>query len=275
MGSKYVQSRTGNTFEQAKKFLQEGRRVLFTGTPCQIAGIKSFLREEYNNLLTVDVICHGVPSPKVWQMYLEELKKSDTQIMNISFRDKRSGWKNFSLTFSLEKSLRPADEVKESASFSHSHGKDMFFLGFNDYNLFLRPSCYACPVRGLRSGSDITIADFWGINSLMPAIDDDKGCSVIIVNTKKGWEIIDTTNAKLYDVKFDDIVSRNTSLYEDSKLAKATLIDFFRYGVRLQTKRDYFFFDHSHSISDRVLILSNYKFYNLLRKIKHFLRRPQ
>ena len=97
MGSKYVQARIETAYTDAKRFLKEGRKVLFSGTPCQIAGLHHFLGKEYPNLTTVDVICHGVPSPKVWRKYLHELVGTSSEILNINFRDKSYGWSNYNI----------------------------------------------------------------------------------------------------------------------------------------------------------------------------------
>lgn len=208
MGSKYVQSRIGNCYKEAKTFLQSGRKVLFTGTSCQIAGLKNFLGKDFENLLTVDVICHGVPSPKVWRKYLGEMKdnarraknsvsfhsilssrkavpseEDDWRIEGISFRDKRLGWKKFSFVLTLAES---SDEGKQNTvSFSRMHREDSYMRLFLS-DLILRPSCYQCPAKGGKSQSDLTIADFWGIEKIYPDFYDEKGIGILICNTPKG-----------------------------------------------------------------------------------------
>lgn len=170
-GSKYVQSRIGDTYKQVLHFLQSGRKVLFTGTSCQIAGLKLFLRKEYDNLLTADIICHGVPSPKVWKKYLNEITSTDSlQVTNISFRNKQEGWKNFSLKV----------EMKGKRLYLRSFKSDLYFDFFLS-NMILRPSCYSCPAKSGKSCSDITLGDFWGIENVCPEFDDDKGCSVVLI----------------------------------------------------------------------------------------------
>lgn len=170
-GSKYVQSWMGDTYKQVLSFLQSGRKVLFTGTSCQIAGLKLFLRREYDNLLTVDVICHGVPSPKVWKQYLSEITSTDSMpITNITFRNKQNGWHNYFLSVkSGEKELSNISTYTEI----YSH----LFLT----DLMLRPSCYSCPAKSGKSCSDITLGDFWGIEKIFPEFDDNKGCSVVLL----------------------------------------------------------------------------------------------
>lgn len=201
-GSKYVQSRVGKCYSQVEEFLKKGRKVLFSGTPCQIAGLKRFLRKEYDNLLTVDFICHGVPSPGIWREYLKEettrqcggkntvlshpvLNGRDARIESISFRNKSLGWKKFS--FALTFSVSDGHGEKNSVLLSEPLNKNIFLRGFLA-DLYLRPSCYACPSKSFKSGSDITIGDFWGVQHVMPEIDDDKGVSVVMVNDGDKWK---------------------------------------------------------------------------------------
>lgn len=183
-GSKYVQSRIGDTYKQVLHFLQSGRKVLFTGTSCQIVGLKLFLRKEYDNLLTVDVICHGVPSPKVWKKYLTEITSTKcSQVTNISFRDKQKGWHNYFL--SVKSSGKELSNIPAySGVYSH------LFLA----DLMLRPSCYSCPAKSGKSCSDITLGDFWGIENIFPELDDDKGCSVTLLYNPKAKSLIDGMN---------------------------------------------------------------------------------
>lgn len=192
-GSKYVQSRIENTYQEAEVFLKQGREVLFSGTPCQIAGLKKYLRKEYENLLTVDFICHGVPSPKVWRMYLNETcnklikkdgKSSCTEcIEEINFRNKNIGWKIFSFFYKLDSDYLKNEEKngEYSEPFHHNHFMKAFLS-----DLILRPSCYKCPSKSGKSGSDITIADYWGIQHVLPEFDDDKGVGLVFINTEKG-----------------------------------------------------------------------------------------
>lgn len=205
MGSKYVQSRIGESFSHAEKFLKEGRKVLFTGSPCQITALHDFLHKDYPNLLSVDFLCHGVPSPGVWRKYLEEMSslsafkaaagknsvlsssiKSVPVITGIEFRDKTlHGWKKYS--FVVRGSASKAD--KNTVLLSDIHCDNTFMKGFLA-NVYLRPSCYRCRCKNGVSHSDLTIGDFWGINQLMPDFDDDKGVSLILVNSSNGQKYI-------------------------------------------------------------------------------------
>lgn len=289
MGSKYVQSRIGDSYTKVREFLKVGRKVLFSGTPCQIAGLKCYLHKEYDNLLTVDLICHGVPSPTVWQHYLEEIKENarkgentvslplnphisecdalasrrEVDIESIAFRDKRLGWKKFSFALSLAEAS--ADGKKNSVSLSHIHYNDPYFQGFNDYNLYLRPSCMKCPTRDLRSGSDITLADFWGIETLKPELDDDKGISVVMTNTKKGQLIVQSLGIDLHSVSFADIVSRNTSIKMNSIPTPLSGNELFVYRKWFSTKREYFFYDSKRNVVDRVKVLGKPSLKQMIR----------
>ena len=246
-GSKYVQSKIGNMFKKAEVFLKEGRWVLFSGTPCQIAGLKNFLRRDYTNLLTVDFICHGVPSPGVFRTYLQErineaaaleggvrntvlppciplVPESDgldykgMEIKSITFRDKRNGWKKFGFALVLSKATAEGEGNSVLPSYSTMY-EDYFLRGFL-CDLYLRPSCHACPVKGLRSGSDIELGDWWGIASLLPEIDDDKGISAVIVNTEKGRTALHETEAELYEVPYDKLVKRNPALVKSGAIPR-------------------------------------------------------
>lgn len=224
-GSKYVQSRMENNYRKADFFLRQGRKVLFSGTPCQIAGLKCFLRKEYANLITVDFVCHGVPSPKVWRMYLDETvtrqcgthtlssihEKRNTIIESVSFRDKRLGWKKFS--FSLALSIPNGSGEKKSVFLSDVFTENLFMKGFLD-NLFLRPSCYCCSAKSGKSGSDITIADFWGIDRLMPDFDDDKGISLVLVNTVGGGHFFSSLDMEVRESSLDVVKKCNSNYIE-------------------------------------------------------------
>lgn len=200
MRSKYVQSNIGNTYKEAEQFLKQGRSVIFVGSSCQIAGLKRFLRKEYDNLLAIDFICHGVPSPGVWRKYLEEIKssKSYSVITGINFREKQNGgygWKKFGFV------VRSKSPFKgESGIFN----ENIFMRGFLS-NLYLRPSCYKCTAKNGTSGSDLTIADFWGIQKYYPEFDDDKGVSLVFVHTNKGESILKILKDKI------DILESNMS----------------------------------------------------------------
>ena len=210
-GSKYLQSRIGNTFIKTREFLNQGRTVLFSGTSCQIAGLKRYLRKEYINLITVDVVCHGVPSPLVWREYLnfllqrhESVLKED--IKTISFRDKVTGWKNYSITMTA---------FDDNVMFHETHNKNLVMRLFLA-NLSLRPSCFKCPAKQGKSHSDITLADYWGIERFHPEIDDDKGTSMLLVNTDKGMQYLRNLSLVLHETSYSEALHGNPSIVESA-----------------------------------------------------------
>ncbi len=194
-GSKYLQSRTENTFKEVKENLNKGRYVLYTGTACQIAGLKSFLRKDYEKLYTVDVLCHGVPSPKVWKKYLAEQEKiHGADVTKAFFRNKDTGWKSYSVEL----------EFSNSKKYTKTFGQEMFMKLFLQ-NICLRPSCHDCKFKSLERESDITIGDAWGIENHSPEMNDNMGVSVVLVHSQKGIELFDAIkeNIKLKEVKKD------------------------------------------------------------------------
>mgnify|MGYP000534243075 CR=1 FL=1 len=175
-GSKYVQSDTTGLFETVKQFLDSDRQVLFSGTPCQVAGLKKSLGKNYPNLLTVDLVCHGVPSPAAWQKYLDFTKKKySAEPCSVNFRSKVSGWKKYS----VEILFKNGKTMREGVA-------DNLYMKAFLRNLSLRPSCYNCPFKGLERVSDITLADFWGVEHVCPDLDDGLGTSLVLVNSKRG-----------------------------------------------------------------------------------------
>lgn len=206
MGSKYVQARMETAYADAKRFLQEGRKVLFSGTPCQIAGLHHFLRKPYGNLLTVDIICHGTPSPIVWSRYLDEVVTAGRKaIHDIQFRNKRDGWKRFNFTMSYNK-----DE--QTVSLCSHHQKNHFMRAFLR-DMILRPSCYHCQAKSGRSHSDITLADFWGIHTEMPEMDDDKGTGLVLVNTDKGQSALEWSKINHKETTVQTALKHNPAYY--------------------------------------------------------------
>ncbi len=204
-GSKYVQSSIGNSYEDAKKILTQGRLVLFTGTPCQISGLLSFLGKKYDNLYTQDIICHGVPSPLAWQSYVKAREaKARSNATAVCFRYKNSGWRSFSLQM----------EFENGKSYVSSLYDDPYMKGFLK-NLYLRPSCYECAFKGLERSSDITLADFWGIENVAPDIDDNCGTSLVIINTEAGHQILNSISERLIleSVDIDVATSFNAAMY--------------------------------------------------------------
>lgn len=173
--SKYVQSDSGYVYRLAKKRLVEGKRVLFSGTPCQITALRNYLGKDYQNLLTIDILCHGVPSPGLFKKYIKsEEKVAGAKMLDIQFRSKKLGWKKLYCTRTFQN--------HKSADWG-----DTFVPGFLK-NYYLRESCYSCPFANENRTGDITLGDYWGYKESAPEYieDDDKGISLVIVNTSKG-----------------------------------------------------------------------------------------
>ncbi len=195
--SKYVQSKIGNTYKKVKDFLEENKIVLFTGTPCQIGGLCSYLGKKYDNLITQDIICHGVPSPQIYEKYVDyREEKAKSKAQKINFRNKNYGWKTFSMYVQFENKVEYVETLKNDSLFS-------LFLK----NVDLRPSCYKCSFKNINRQSDITLADFWGVQHVMPEMDDNKGTSLVIVNSEKGEKL------------FEQI--KNDSVYKQADLSEA------------------------------------------------------
>lgn len=204
-GSKYVQARTGETYNQCEQFLKEGRKVLFTGTPCQIAGLHHYLRRQYEDLTTCDFVCHGVPSPKVWRMYLRDvIDGANRAITDIQFRNKDNGWKAFKFKMSY-------DEDSKTTTLSSFNGDNLYMRAFLK-DMILRPSCYDCKAKQCRSMADITIADYWGIQVNHPEMDDDKGTGLVLVHTPKGQEIFENLHVRSLETNYDEVTSFNPAI---------------------------------------------------------------
>lgn len=211
-GSKYVQSKIGDAYKKVKDFLYEEREVLFTGTPCQIGGLKSYLKKEYDNLFCIDVICHGVPSPTVWDDYVKYRGNlSNERIQRIVFRRKDEGWRLFSMAFSF----------KDDTEYRENLNKDLFMQAFLK-DACLRPSCYECNFKTLYRQSDITLGDFWGVENIAHHIDDDKGTSLIFVNSAKGQSMFNKIQDNLIYLKVDiiDAVKYNSAAIKSVLLTK-------------------------------------------------------
>ncbi|MCD8348896.1 MAG: Coenzyme F420 hydrogenase/dehydrogenase, beta subunit C-terminal domain [Lachnospiraceae bacterium] len=183
-GSKYIQSELGDTYRSVKLDLDTGRNVIFSGTSCQVAGLRSFLGREYEKLICVDIVCHGVPSKKVWMKYLEwQEKRTGKKVVAVDFRDKANfGWRAHTETLTMDDGSKVSSEVFKNLFYGHT---------------VLRPCCYECPYKDVMHPGDITIADYWGIEKAAPEFDDNKGVSLVLVNTDKGIKVFDKCKEKL------------------------------------------------------------------------------
>jgi coenzyme F420-reducing hydrogenase beta subunit len=215
-GSKYVQSDTGKTYKQAKEFLDDGKTVLYSGTPCQIEGLKRFLGRNYEKLLTIDLICHGVASPALWAKYVcEKCEKNDKKIKTAFFRDKKYGWFSASAAAGVSGSMKltysdGSQEVTPCLSDSYLY----LFLK----NAFLRESCYHCKAKKTNRASDITIADFWSVESLCPEMFDGKGTSLVVLHSERGRKLFRDVSLLIRNksVDFDKAISGNPMMVQSA-----------------------------------------------------------
>ena len=191
--SKYLQSNASSVYQAIETRLKEGRNVFFCGTPCQVQALYKVLGKDYDNLVTADFICRGVNSPKVFLSYMDMLeKKYGSRARDIKFKSKEKGWHNFSIRVKFE----------NGKVYCKDRWHDLFFIGYLQYNNFVRPSCYDCKFKCFPQKADITLADFWGIEKLDPSMDQDKGTSMVMINSDKGAALFDTVKGDLVYKEF-------------------------------------------------------------------------
>ncbi len=254
-GSKYVQSTIGNTYKEAKELLGNGRLVLFTGTPCQIGGLYSYLGKGYDNLITQDIVCHGVPAPMVWQGYRKyQENKEGSKIKAVSFRNKDSGWKSYSVAF----------EFENGNKYRQKSGSDLFIKSFLA-DLCLRPSCYNCSFKGKVRESDITLADFWGVERVMPEMYNDKGVSLVLVSSKKGEGLFDDIKGSTVfkAVSIDEALKYNSASVHSAKKPKDR--DLF---MKMINEQGFLMATRRYLKNDTFLTKVKRKIKSIIRKIK-------
>ena len=181
--SKYLQSDTKETYKEAQTDLKAGRMVLYSGTPCQIAGLYSFLGKLYDNLITCEVICHGVPSKAAFDKWLEELaiKHNGNKPVSVVWRDKSQGWSPVRLTYYFE----------DGSKWTSVQEENLFQRGFVNY-LYLRPSCYSCKYARLPRVADVTLADFWRNSTSLKVSNENKGINIVILSSEKACKLFET-----------------------------------------------------------------------------------
>ena len=252
-GSKYVYSHIGTSITDACRDLDNGHKVLFSGTPCQVAAMRKRAGDN-PNLLLVEVICHGAPEPKYWQRYLDEIctkhHRSRSDIQSINFRDKRTGWKDYSFTICFS----------EGKLFTQRHDDNLYMRAFLS-DLTLREVCFRCPFKYPDgSHADITLGDFWGITQLAPEIDNNYGTTIVIARTSKGTEataLITTDNS---EYKLEEIAKYNPALTTSANPSenKASFFKKYNEGKSILKTLNYF---TKRPISE--------SFYIKLARIKH------
>lgn len=245
--SKYVQSDMEDCFRRARKFLEAGRWVCFSGTPCQIEGLNRFLKKPYEKLVLVDVVCHGIPSPLIWNRYLEYQRMEEQRPDNIRFRDKFYGYKYSTMSL-----------IKDGRNIYHSGSQldPMLRAFFTD--ICDRPSCYACPFKKRYRVSDMTIWDCFSVYDFDKALDDDKGTTRVLCHTEKAASIIQeiTDTARCKEVEVERLVSGVKEMFE---------------SVPINLRRENFF--HDAVRMDGTELFNKYYPINAKAKIKTVLRK--
>ena len=195
-GSKYVQSDCSNVFASAKKDLEDGLHVLFSGSPCQVAGLRQFLSKDYEKLLLVDTTCHSVPSPKAWKKFLSEIGNChNSRICGVNFRDKRNGWEQYQLCIKTE----------DGGEVLYPRSQNLYMEAFLR-SLISRKSCAHCTFKGQNRASDLTLSDFWGVQTVFPEAYRKAGTSLVLVQSEKGQGAFSSICDQL-DVKPVDIAA--------------------------------------------------------------------
>ena len=219
--SKYLQSRSEGVYTEIRQLLRDDKEVFYCGCPCQIHALYNYLGKEYDNLTTCDFICRGVNSPMVFLKYLEMLEREyGSKAIHIKFKSKKWGWHNFSLRVNFE----------NGKEYCKDRWHDLFFIGYLQSGNFARPSCYDCLFKGFPQKADITLADFWGIEKIDPSMDQDKGTSLVMVNSDKGQRLFDVIKDKIEWRQFtmDDARGGNPAMDGSLKSVKQNRMDFFR-----------------------------------------------
>lgn len=218
--SKYLQSGSEGVYKEIRRLLFAGKEVFYCGCPCQIHALYNFLGKEYDKLTTCDFICRGVNSPKVFLKYIEMLERQfSSKAIKIKFKNKKWGWHNFSLRVNFE----------NGKEYCKDRWHDLFFIGYLQSGNFARPSCYECPFKGFPQKADITLADFWGIEKIDSSMDQDKGTSLVMVNSDKGLQLFNAIKDKVEWKQFtmDDARAGNPAMDSSLRSVKPNRDAFF------------------------------------------------
>lgn len=203
--SKYLQSDVTSIYKPIKQKLKQGEKVLVCGTPCQISALYNYLGRDDENLITCDFICRGVNSPKVFLKYMDMLERQHkAKAIHLKFKNKTFGWHRFSMKV----------DFSNGRSYCKDRYHDAFFVGYLQVGNFARPSCYACQFKGASRIADITLADFWGIENIDRSMDQDKGTSLVMLNSPKADEFFKDVSSELIFKRYS---------YEQAGIANASL----------------------------------------------------
>ncbi len=218
--SKYLQSNAEGVYKEIRSLLIKGNNVFFCGCPCQIHALYNFLGKEYDNLVTCDFICRGVNSPKVFLKYMEMLERQyGAKATGIKFKNKKWGWHNFSMRVNFA----------NGKEYCKDRYHDLFFIGYLQAGNFTRPSCYDCHFKGFPQKADITLADFWGIEKIDPTMDQDRGTSLVMVNSDRGMDLFNSIKSDIewHQFTMADARAGNPAMDGSLKSAKPNRDDFF------------------------------------------------
>lgn len=221
-GSKYVQSIVGDTYQEVKEQLEKDKYVLYSGTPCQIYGLKAFLQKDYEKLYCIDVICKGVPSPEIWEAYKQD-KEQKGKIKEIYFREKTYGFNSTTMSIYYENGKK----------YHKGHESDEMLHLFVA-ELSSRPACYECHFKGKERISDFTIGDCWKVEQMIPEMTDDKGTTLLLVHSQKGAELLE---------KIDNIKKEPIELNEALKLNGGNKESMYLVSAKPDKKREEFYQD--------------------------------
>lgn len=227
--SKYLQSKIEYSYAKVRELLEDGKKVLFVGVPCEVAALRKIVDDK--NLVIVDVVCHGIPSYTSYKKYVKEILGKDFREIEVNFRNKETGWENYSISYI---------ENKKNILVKHLHREDIWFKGFLA-DVYLNKPCYNCQFRGEPRYADITLGDFWGVPE---EIKNSKGTSVVILNNKKGKELFEKIKDKIeYKETTFETARRGNPCIGDYKLSDDKREKFyqdFKYRSFLELHKKYF-----------------------------------
>lgn len=226
MGSKYAQSDVGYCYREIREKLDAGERVLFSGCPCQVAGLRSYLGKPYQGLLLVELICHGIPGDRMLQTYIGMREKQyGAKLKQLAFRNKAKGWHNSSVRM----------EFENGKTYQEAMTQDTYMQGYFRC-ITLRESCFSCRFRNYASGGDLIIGDFWGAEIEAPDIDDNKGISAVIVASKKGNAFLKSIPLPCYPVEIETILRYNQGLVSSFRVG-AQRPEFYEYAAKYSLEK--------------------------------------
>ncbi len=259
--SKYLQSSLEGFYRQVRDLVRAGEKVLVCGTPCQMAALRSFLRKDYEGLIIADFICRGINSPKVWRKYLDSYEERyGSKVVYCKSKSKEYGWRN----------LTQKVVLANGKAYFESKKHNNFTKGYLRTNAFCRPSCYDCKFKGFPRISDITLADFWGIENVDKSMDKNLGTSLVLINSKKGEAFFENVKPRInyIQVPFDKVAAKNPALLKSLGGPKVDRDFFFNDVDRMSFTQlaDKYFKDPIPSLRKRVNLRLR-KFYTLYRSV--------